>query len=256
MDTIRHDLPKFSELEICVLSDTHLGDPLVDYKKLDKFFDEILEVENRYLIVNGDILNWASKNSVSDIYSEMYPTNEQIDVACDLLEKVKDRILVVIEGNHELRAYKEGILPMYQVTKRLGVFHTYAPSGCYLLIIKFGKSQGRDSRKMPYAIYGKHGSGGGKKVGSKMNKLEDMQQIIDADIFVHSHTHTPAVFKKDFFRVDYRNEKKTSITQLFVNSNAWLKYGGYGEVKGYTPTSTDYPIIILDGIERNAKAIL
>ena len=256
MQRIDHDLHKFAELEIYILSDVHLGDPLVDYNKLEKWFEEVLAEENRYVIVNGDMLNWASRTSKSDIYSDMFPPNEQIDRVVELLEPIKHRILVMIEGNHELRAYNEGVLPMYQVAKRLGIFHTYADNGCYILFVKFGMSQGRENRKMPYAIYGKHGNGGGMRVGSKINKLEDMQGIIDADVFIHSHTHTPAIFKKKFNRIDYRNQKETPITQLFVNSNAWLDYGGYGEVKGYTPTSTDYPKIILNGIERDAKALL
>ncbi|MFW6029671.1 MAG: metallophosphoesterase [Halanaerobiales bacterium] len=256
MNTISVDLPRYETLEIYPLSDTHLGDPLVDDRKLNSFIREILEEENRYVIVNGDILNWASKNAVSDIYTEMYHPNDQIDVAVDLLEPIKDRILVMIEGNHELRAYKEGVLPMYQVAKRLDIFDRYAKSGCYILFVSFGMSGGRSNRKMPYAIYGKHGSGGGRRPGGKLNKLEDMGKIIDADVYIHSHTHTPMIMKQDFFRCDYRNKKATPITRLFVNSNAWLNYGGYGEVKNYSPSSTDYPKIILDGIERKAQALL
>jgi len=109
---------------------------------------------------------------------------------------------------------------------------------------------------MPYAIYGKHGAGGGRKVGAKAIRLFEMAEIIDADVFIHSHTHVPMVLRKTFYRVDYRNEKATLIEQLFINTNGFIRYGGYSEDKGFAPTSTIYPKIILDGKERKVKAVI
>ena len=250
------DLPRYTSLEILPFADVHIGDPLMDKRRVRQFISEVLEEPNRYVIVNGDILNWASKNSVSDVYTEELSPNEQIDIACELLEPIKDRILVMIDGNHEKRAWKsEGISPMYQVAKRLNIFDKYSP-GAYLLFISFGKSQGRTSRKMIYSLYGRHHTSGGKRPGSKANALEDMSMIIDADIYMVSHSHLPLGMKKSFFRCDYRNRKITQVDKLFVNSNAFLNYGGYGEELGFSPTSTQYPKIILDGIERNAKVLI
>ena len=256
MKVISHDLPKFTELEIYPLADVHLGDPLLDRKRLNQFMKEVQAEPNRYVIVNGDILNWASRNSVSDIYSEEISPNEQIDLAVDLLEPIREKILVIVDGNHEQRAYKsEGISPMYQVAKRLDIFDVYSP-GAYLLFISFGKSQGRDCRKMIYTLYGRHRTSGGKRPGGKANALEDMSMIIDADVYLVSHSHLPLGMKKSFFRCDYRNRKVTQVDKLFVNSNAFLKYGGYAENYGYHPTSTQYPKIILDGVKRDSKILL
>ena len=244
------------ELEIYPLADVHIGDPLMDKKRLKQFMEEVQDEPNRYVIVNGDILNWASKNSVSDVYIEEISPNEQIDKAVDLLSPIREKILVIVDGNHEQRAYKsEGISPMCQVAERLDIFDVYS-EGAYLLFISFGKSQGRDCRKMIYSLYGKHGRGGGKRAGSKANRLEDMATIVDADIYLHSHTHLPLAMKKSFYRCDYRNRKVTQVEKLFVNSNAFLKYGGYGEDLGFTPTSTQYHKIILNGIERDSKVLL
>ena len=256
MKIITKDLPQFDTLEIYPLADVHIGDPLHDSKRVKQFINEVLEKENRYVIVNGDIINNAVRHGVSDIYAEELTPNQQIEETVNLLSPIKDRILVITEGNHENRTYKQdGILIMYQVAKRLDIFDCYS-EGAYLLFVKFGKSQGRDCRKMPYAIYGKHGSGGGRKVGAKAIRLFEMAEVIDADVFIHSHTHVPMVLRKTFFRVDYRNEKATPIEQLFVNTNAFLKYGGYGEEKGFSPTSIKYPKIILNGIKRETKALI
>ena len=90
----------------------------------------------------------------------------------------------------------------------------------------------------------------------KANALEDMSMIIDADVYLVSHSHLPLVMKKSFLDVIIEIEKVTQVDKLFVNSNAFLKYGGYAENYGYHPTSTQYPKIILDGIKRDSKNII
>ncbi len=120
MKVIKHDLPQFETLEIYPLADVHIGDPLHDKKRAKQFINEVLEKENRYVIVNGDIINNAVKHGVSDVYAEELTPNQQIEETVNLLNPIKDRILVITEGNHENRTYKQdGILIMYQVAQRL-----------------------------------------------------------------------------------------------------------------------------------------
>lgn len=256
MKIISVDLPKYAEIELYPVGDLHIGDRLHDEKRVSQLIDEITAEPNRYILLNGDIINNAVRRGVSDIYTEELSPNEQIDRTVELFEPLKDRILCITEGNHENRSYKDsGLLIMYQVAKELGMAERYS-EGAYLLFISFGKNQGRDSRKTVYSIYGKHGSGGGRKVGAKAIRLFEMAEVIDADVFLHSHTHVPIILRKKFYRVDYRNRKATPVEQLFLNTNAFLNFGGYGEEKGFIPTTTKYPKIILDGIERETKAVI
>lgn len=250
-------MPKdLEEIEIYILSDVHIGDPLSNKKQINKFVEEVLAAPNRYVIVNGDIINNATKLSVSDTYEEELTPEEQIDAAEEVIARMKNRIIMVTEGNHEGRSYRtDGILIMKQVCKRLDIFDRYS-TGPYLLFVSFGKSQNRTIRKMIYTIYGKHGSGGGKSAGAKANKLLEMMAIVDADIYIHSHTHMPLSFRQAFHRCDYRNRKVTKTEKIFVNTNAFLDYGGYGENAGFSPASIEYPKIILNGIERKANVLL
>lgn len=249
-------LKEYETIEIYPVGDLHIGDRLHDNKRLNELIKEIKEKPNRYVILNGDIINNAVRKGISDIYTEELNPNEQIDRTVETFKPIKDRILCITEGNHENRSYKEsGILIMYQVAQRLGIVERYS-EGAYLLFVAFGKNQGRDTRKTVYSIYGKHGAGGGRKVGAKAIRLFEMAEVIDADIFIHSHTHVPMVLRKVFNRVDYRNRKVTEVEQLFINTNAFLTFGGYGEEKGFTPTSTKYPKIILSGEKRKAMAMI
>jgi len=256
MKVIKRDLGAYEKLELYVLADLHKGDKLSDKRKFEKWKDEVLAADNRFIILNGDLLNNAIANSKSDIYGEDNTPNNALNSLVDELKPLKDRILSITNGNHENRTYRlTSIDLMQRLARELDIEECYS-EGAYLLYISFGKSQGRDCRKMIYSIYGKHGSQGGRKAGSKLNHVVEMSEIIDADIYLHSHTHVPIVSKDVFYRCDYRNRKVTEITHTYVNTNAFLGYGGYGENGGYKPGSTDYPKIILDGIERGVQVLL
>lgn len=257
MHIIRHDnLPRHDYLELYPLADLHFEDHLHDTKQSQRWQKEVMAQDNRYVILNGDLLNIALRNSLGDLYKERYEPEEAIDKLVEFLSPFRDRILAIDEGNHEARLYKDsGHRVMRRVAAELGIKDCYS-EGAFVLFISFGRSQGRDSRRMIYSVYTRHGSGGGKKPGGKLNKLVDMAEVTDADVFIHSHTHWPMVTKRNFYRCDYRNRKLTEIKQTFVNTNAFLEYGGYGEEQGYSPANRDYPKIYLNGAEREVKVIL
>lgn len=254
MKVITHDLPQFDELRLYVLSDVHFEDKHCNKKRLMAWRNEVESEENHYVVINGDIVNAATRNSVSDIYSAQSSPDQALDDIVDFLEPIKDRILVIIDGNHEGRVKKEaGIKPLKRVARELGIGHLYADDA-YLLYVSFGKSQKRNARKMVYSIYGMHGSGGGKKVGGKINALVSLGENIDADVYIMSHTHQPVILPRTFYRCDYRNKKVTPIEKMYINSNAFLDFGGYGEALGFSPPSLRYPVVIMNGYERYIKA--
>lgn len=256
-------LKDFEEIVVLILSDVHIGDMLCDTRRLREFVAEVESKPNVFVIINGDLLDNATIDSKGDSYKQKLTPNEQINKAVEILRPIKDHILVATEGNHEARTSKkaginliERVIKELGLTKEAGYERDVYSEGAYLLFVSFGKNRGRDTRQTVYAIYGKHGHGGGKRAGSKANALEDMLNTINADIFLHSHTHLPMSFRLCSYTVDYRNRLAHSKEHLFVNSSAFLKYGGYGEALGYRPATTIYPKLILNGKKRNARAVI
>ena len=90
----------------------------------------------------------------------------------------------------------------------------------------------------------------------KAIRLADMASIVDADVYIHSHTHLPMVMKQGFYRTCEANRSVAPVSKLFVNTAAALDYGGYGEIQEYKPTSKDTPVIYLDGHKRGMTARL
>lgn len=256
MKVISRELPDYEELEIYPLSDAHWEDSNCDRKKLLEWRDMVMAEDNRYVVLLGDLLNAATKFSKSDIYSSTDSPDGALDDVIEFLEPISDRIIAIVGGNHEARIYKEsGMDPTYRMARELGLQDVYSPDA-FLLFLSFGRSQGRACRKQIYSIYARHGSGGGKKAGGKVNSLIDTEAVIDADVFIMGHTHQVFATKKVFYRADYRNKKVTPVTKLFVNSNAWLRYGGYGETLGFSPAAISWPVIKLHGEIRKMQATI
>lgn len=136
---------------------------------------------------------------------------------------------------------------------QLGLSEAYTDTTA-LLFIRFGRNN--KGRKVCYTIYTTHGAGGGRKEGGKINRLADLAVIVDADCYIHSHTHLPAIFKESYFRVDTSNSSVAQVDKLFVNTASYLDYGGYGDKQGYKPNSKASPVIHLDGRHKRMRATL
>lgn len=264
MDCIKRDLPRsLASIELHVVADIHKGDRFSDAELIRRRLEYIKATPNAYCMLNGDICNWATRQHKSDPYSETLKPMEQIQAAVDIMEPIKDKIIAVTPGNHEFRAYKtEGIDVTAIACREIGVESRYAATGA-LVFLRLGEltrkredSAERGPRQASYAIYMLHGSGGGRKEGAKAIRLADMACIVDADIYIHSHTHLPMVMREGFYRTDWRNSAVSYVDKLFVNTGAALDYGGYGQAGEYKPASKETPVIYLGGREKEYRATL
>jgi hypothetical protein len=79
---------------------------------------------------------------------------------------------------------------------------------------------------------------------------------VDADVYLHHHTHLPVVFKNSFFRVSGSNSSVALVEKLFVNGAAALDYGGYGDAQNFKPASKSAPTIYLSGTKKACWAKL
>ena len=237
-----HDAP----IEVVALADLHIGDPNCNYDVIRKLIESIRTKENRYCVLVGDLMNTAIANGKSDSYAETMRPSEQLTKCYELLNPIRDKILSICPGNHEERITKSVGADMTQLLDReLGLEHLYSDTTS-LVFLTFGNDI-YHCRPLIYSLYIHHGhGGGGRKVGSKMNPLQDLASIIDADVFIVGHTHLPASFKQQSYRVIPSAGSAVLHEQLFVNTASSLNYGGYGKRGAYQPASNSYPVITLD----------
>lgn len=256
MKVIKIDLPKdLKSVEIHTLADLHIGDKFSDMDGIKAKINHIRDNVNAYCILNGDLMNNATKTSVSDCYAEDLSPMEQVEMCIELFDPIKDKIIAITTGNHEKRTYnKEGIDLTKFMARQFNIENRYSPTSCFVFL-RVGDAR-KDDRQICYMIYCLHGSGGGRKEGAKAIRLADMASIIDADIYIHSHTHLPMIMKQGFYRTSPANSSAAKVDKLFVNTAAMLDYGGYGEAFEFKPSSKDSPIIRLSGVKKLFDATL
>lgn len=258
MKVIKADLPQDIEtLELHIFADEHIGDDCCDLPRLKARINYVATTPNAYCIMNGDILDYASRSSIGDIESRQFNIMEQLEKAVELFSPIKGKTICLTNGNHENRGYrKEGFDISKMIAMQLGLVERYTPAAA-MIFLRFGKntSENKKLRRL-YTVFVNHGSGGGRKEGAKAIRLADMASIIDADVYIHSHTHLPMVMKQGFFRTDPVHSTVANVTKLFVNTAANLNYGGYGEAGEFKPNSKDTPVIYLSAAKKEMCAKL
>ena len=239
------------------MADLHIGDSMCDFKSVMERIEHIKNTPNAYCILDGDLMDTAIASSIGDTYGANLQPMEQLKQCVKIFEPIKDKILAVLPGNHENRVYKSDGVDMTEIMcSQLGIPEKYSPTTA-LLFIRFGSQGGKHHyRKQLYTAYVTHGSGGGRREGGKVNRLADLASIVDADIYIHAHTHLPLVFKEAFFRTFTSNSSVAQVEKLFVNTAASLNYGGYGDKAGFKPASKRSPVIYLDGLKHDMWATL
>lgn len=264
MKAVRADFPtEWPHANVYTLADLHIGDPHSMPEEVKRRLREAEADPHGLVILNGDLMNTALRHSVSDVYGELMSPMQQLTELVEMLRPIRDKIIGVTCGNHEDRVYRsDGIDIMRMACRELGIVDRYAPEGL-LIFLRFGergshsqhRGEGRNPRQW-YSIYATHGSGGGRKEGAKAIRLADMAATVDADVYVHSHTHLPMIMKQSFFRADASNCMAKPVEKLFVNTGAALSYGGYGQAQEFKPASVSTPVIHLEAREKRMRATL
>lgn len=257
MKPIKIDLSKdLTEVEIIPVADYHWADPNSDHARILEDIKYIAEHDNVYCVLNGDLMDCAIASSIGDTYSSTLSPMDELRVCVEMFKPIARKILCVVPGNHEMRHYRtNGVDMTMLMCQQLGIEKRYSPTTA-LLFIRFGENRDGQNHNRPvaYTMYVSHGAGGGRKEGGKIQRLVDLSNIIDVDIYICGHTHLPAILKEGFARPCMANSSITYGTKLFVNTSAKLNYGGYGDAGGFKPPCTDSPIIVLNGTRKEMRA--
>jgi predicted phosphodiesterase len=257
MKYIKHELSRdLTSLEVYPINDLHIGDSKTDMQLFQQFKKYLLSAPNRYVILNGDLMNNAIKSSVSNCYAEIMSPFEQKKYLINELKDLKHRILGITSGNHEARNKKEVDNDItWDIAAALGLEDLYDEGG---VIVKVSLGERRDGqRQITYVLYATHGAGGGKYSGSSLNNLENYGLCFEGiDIFVMGHVHKKLGGKISKIVVDVRNNTTYEREVLHVISAAWQSYGGYAQKKMLRPGAKGSTPILLNGLTKEFKAVI
>lgn len=254
---VTRDLGDVDSVEVLCMGDLHMGDAHCDIDMIREAVRWLTAEPNRYAIIVGDLLNAALKDSVSDVYSESMSVKEARHLLVRILAPARDRILSVVSGNHDHRVYKAIGDDIVEIICSEAGLPYHMGQAFLALRVGWELNQSRQQRRVPvsYTAYITHGFGGGRMVGGKANNLVRLADIVDADLYVSGHTHTPLVIPAVHWVCDATRGNVIEHSRLFVATGASLDRGnGYAVRFGFPALPKVWPVVTLDGQQKKMSA--
>jgi predicted phosphodiesterase len=248
--SIVHKFPQFSELEIYGLGDLHIGSKEYNSREFRRVIEKILEKENRYCVLCGDLLDNGIEGSKTSPYSQVIvPGDPQIEGVVEILKPLAGRVLGMTDGNHEQRTGKLVHVDIYGIIAyKLGILDLYRPGICPM-IVRVGERKDHHTQPPIYSIGITHGAGAGTTLGAGLTKAEGFALANGFDALIVGHSHKPSSAPSLRFISDYNHGCMTSRIIRIMVVTGWLDYGGYPISKMYKPVAIKVNKLILSGEE-------
>ncbi len=226
-------------LKILCIGDLHIGNP--SYSGLSpKDFAEL--AQEYYFILLGDLFEMVTKNSVGNIYTQKLSPQEQLEFLDLVFEKIKDKVLGVVGGNHDFRMTKEvGVDPLQVLCSKWKI--PYSP---YFLIVDLVVRKG--SRVQSFVLALHHGVAGGRSKSTSIRQGEYFERFIvhGIDVYISGHTHKPSIFPFSHRVYNNLSKKIEMKTGYLITIPAFISEADYALKKMLEPSSQEIPVINID----------
>lgn len=256
-DMIVHKFPVNNDLHLHFIADVHLGAQEHMTREWENFCSTILDDPNAYIILGGDLINNATRNSVSNVFDETMRPREQKRVMAEMLQPLRERILCAVPGNHEGRSGKDADDdPMYDILCKLDLEELWRENIAFVKV-QIGPPE-KDGKKNPtYMLVVMHGAGGGIYTGAAVNRNERFGYVLDgADALLVGHSHKPFVTQPGKIYIDKYNNQVSIKPFKVITATSWLNYGGYAAKKMLLPASHAPQVITLFGRRKEIKVTM
>ena len=231
-------------IDILLWGDVHLGSNYCDRTFAKESLDRTMD-RGVYIIGMGDLLETATRDSIgAGVYQQDEIVQGQLEEMEEWLKPHKDRIIGLLDGNHEHRLFISSGLNLTKIlAKNVGT--KYLGAG-RLLRIRAGNQT--------YSVYITHGSSGATLPYTKIKQCLNLQQYIDADCYCMGHVHALDSHSRAVHELDKRTRQVVENEKLFVLSGHYLNYfGSYAHRKGLIPSKKGSPVLKLYTDEKKIR---
>ncbi len=250
---VTKDLSQFSKIYLVPLADTHEGAYNADHEVSNGYINWIKEHDNAFTVLNGDLGNFALKDTSPELYEDLITPDEIYGRLLARFEPIKDKIIMITRGGHEEAIFrKTGTDYMAHLARELGNI-PYRPNGGMFAI-----QLSKNNHPVIFTGWAVHGWGGARTIGAKVKKAQDLMLVADVDIYILSHDHTQNTTRANILtppRAKFSMKHPCYMRigrKLFINTGGFVAYSGYVRRKGYTPQDLGTPRIRLE-IRKNKE---
>ena len=245
-DLIVHKLDRnLPHINIYPIGDLHIGSKEFNLDAFQRWKKMVMDDEFAKVVIVGDIMDMATKNSRTNIYEATMNPYEQKEWVTNEFGDFKDKILAGIQGNHEYRSNNLlGICPMYDVLAKLDLEDLYRPN---MAFIKVNLGSRNADRQCSYNIVLAHGQAKGR--------TKQFPYVIDGmDVMITGHFHTPENHIRSKIVIDSKNESVGMKEFIHLSVPSFTNYGGYVMRGLFIPNDGNkIPILQLDGSKKDVR---
>ncbi len=242
------------------IGDLHAGDSafLANASKIKNYIKWVKETPNARVVLGGDLFNTATRDSKTSPFDrgtindreiktiDKYSIyNDEFEMVYNLFEPIKDKIITAISGNHEQRLKDFANIDLTaHLCFRLGV-----PYMGYSGVVAFRVGKFKNGFRQYYTLYFHHTTGGGSTLGSKLNRVVKLAELIEGcDAYCGFHGHGKITGIENVYYPSHEAKDIKCRKRLFVSCGSYLEWiGSYAEQKMLRPASLGSPRIRLDG---------
>lgn len=225
---------EWNDFWLVFIGDLHCGLKTFARSAFLKFRKWLLEKARRFIVIlDGDLIECATRQSVGDAYQCEFDTDTQVNMIIDdLLQPIKYHIGGAGRGNHEFRANKEGTIdPMATICKELNV--------PYLGWELFGQITSRryKNHTSSKSIYSCHSYSTNKTEGLALNwSQNELASWLHYDIIGRAHTHDMGHAMLDAYFHSCTSKAVSYMRKHLVMGGAWIyRMGSYAQQKPSRP---------------------
>lgn len=227
---IIHDLDGRT-IKVWAVADVHLGSKECALEAFRAFLRRVLDDPDSFIVCCGDIINNGTRDSLTNVYEELIPPSEQVQLAVELFKPLADsgKILGMVSGNHEARSRKAVDLdPTYTIACMLGIPHLCRQNMAFVRV-KLRRNGSRDTHNL-LLMHGK----------TENKKRHFSYAVEGVDAIVTGHTHNGLAEKPS--RMVFTEKGNVRMKPIVsITATSWLSYGGYGLAAMYMPKVTSDP---------------
>ena len=245
------NLPESLEMaKIYLASDIHNGSAEFDEKRWRKF-EELLKPPDSFVLFAGDQMEYATRTSKSDVYTQKLSPRQQKDWWIEHLRPLvaEGKVICCTDGNHEYnRGSKEADdFPIYDIALALGIQDRYRSEAAFVDIGVGDGGHGK-GKQVRYVLRVQHKARNTGKFGT-------VDAFDGIDLFVSGHTHQPMDLPRAKLVYDAKNKSVSEKDVENIVCGHFLRFGGYGERDGHRPASTKLYMAMLSGKKKDIKTL-
>jgi predicted phosphodiesterase len=235
---IRHNFTEDKPM-IVPYSDIHWGSPHCNKNKFLDNLEKTWQNKNSYIIMNGDMLEAATRTSVGGgIYEQKIHTGQQLEELVAMFKPFSEekRIIGITNGNHEDRiSDMTGVDITQIISKELNT--PYFKHGGFFRF-KTGKEN--------YSAYFTHGHSGSRLPYTKIKACLNLATFLRTDLYAIGHVHDLQHHTQEYQEIDYRNDCVKYQNAHFLINGHYLNWkNSYAQKASMQPSKQGTPLIEL-----------